>query len=638
MAATTAAHDHPPPTGVRLGLRANLAQFSLLIAVNALVGGTIGQERTVLPLLGESEFGLTAYTAALTFIVAFGMTKALTNLVAGALADRVGRKPVLVAGWLVGIPVPLMLIWAPTWGWVVAANVLLGVNQGLTWSTTVIMKIDLAGPERRGLAMGLNEAAGYGALAATAAATGWIASNHGLRPEPFLLGAAYIAIGLGLSAVFVRETRGHAELEAANHTTPAPSLTLRQVLVEAAWRDRRLLAINQAGLVNNLNDGLAWGLLPILFAADGLSVAEVGLLAALYPAVWATAQLVTGAASDRIGRKPLIVAGMLIQATALAGFATVTGVAAWVTAAAALGIGTAFVYPTLLAAIGDVAHPSWRASAVGVYRLWRDSGYAVGALIAGITADLVGLRGAILTIAALTAASGLVAARLLTETHTVGETTMARTKVSHPLFARFYAWASPRMERAGYGERRGQLLAGLTGRVLEVGAGNGMNFAHYPPEVTAVLAVEPEPHLRALAETQADETAISIDVVDGTADHLPAADASFDAVVASLVLCSVPDVPAALTEIRRVLRPGGELRFFEHVRADTPGLARVQRVLDATVWPTVGAGCHAHRDTRTAIEEAGFTIKDLEHLRIPETTIPGPTSPHILGAATMKEG
>jgi ubiquinone/menaquinone biosynthesis C-methylase UbiE len=313
-------------------------------------------------------------------------------------------------------------------------------------------------------------------------------------------------------------------------------------------------------------------------------------------------------------------------------------VAAWVTAATALGVGTAFVYPTLLAAIGDVAHPSWRASAVGVYRLWRDSGYAVGALIAGIVADLVGLRGAILTIAALTAASGLIAARLLTETHTVGETTMARTKVSHPLFARFYAWASPRMEKAGYGERRGQLLAGLTGRVLEVGVGNGMNFAHYPPEVTAVLAVEPEPHLRALAETQADETAISIVVVDGTADHLPAADASFDAVVASLVLCSVPDVPAALTEIRRVLRPGGELRFFEHVRADTPGLARVQRVLDATVWPTVGAGCHAHRDTRTAIEEAGFTIKDLEHLRIPETTIPGPTSPHILGAATMKEG
>ncbi len=414
-----AAHDHGrEPGGVRLGLRANLAQFSLLVVVNALVGGTIGQERTVLPLLGEREFGLTAYTAGLTFIVAFGITKALTNLVAGALADEVGRKPVLVSGWLVGIPVPLLLMWAPTWGWVVAANVLLGVNQGLTWSTTVIMKIDLAGPRRRGLAMGLNEAAGYGALAATAAATGWIATNYGLRPEPFLLGAAYIAIGLGLSAVFVRETRGHARHEAANHASAAPSLTLGQALVQAAWRDRNLLAINQAGLVNNLNDGLAWGLLPILFAADGLSVTEVGLLAALYPAVWATGQLVTGAASDRTGRKPLIVAGMLIQAAALAGFAATTGAAPWALAAVALGVGTAFVYPTLLAAIGDVAHPSWRASAVGVYRLWRDSGYAIGALIAGVTADIVGLRGAIVTVAVLTAASGLIAARLLTETHT----------------------------------------------------------------------------------------------------------------------------------------------------------------------------------------------------------------------------
>jgi MFS family permease len=419
VAKPAAMKSAPTTGGVRLGLRANLAQFSLLVAVNALVGGTIGQERTVLPLLGEREFGLTAYTAGLTFIIAFGITKALTNLIAGTLADRLGRKPVLVAGWLVGIPVPLLLIWAPAWGWVVAANVLLGVNQGLTWSTTVIMKIDLAGPERRGLAMGLNEAAGYGALAATAVATGWIATNHGLRPEPFLLGAAYIAIGLGLSAVFVRETRGHAQLEAANQARPAPTLTLRQALVEAAWRDRSLLAINQAGLVNNLNDGLAWGLLPILFAADGLSVTEIGVLAAVYPAVWATGQLLTGAASDRTGRKPLIVAGMLIQAAALVGFAAASGAAPWTVAAVALGVGTACVYPTLLAAIGDVAHPSWRASAVGVYRLWRDSGYAVGALIAGVTADVVGLRGAIVTVAVLTAASGVIAARFLTETHTL---------------------------------------------------------------------------------------------------------------------------------------------------------------------------------------------------------------------------
>ena len=405
-----------PAPAVRLGLRANLAQFSLLIVVNALVGATIGQERTVLPLLAEREFRLTAYTAGLTFIVAFGVTKALTNLVAGTLADLVGRKPVLVAGWLVGIPVPLLLIWAPAWGWIVAANVLLGINQGLTWSTTVIMKIDLAGPRRRGLAMGLNEAAGYGALAATAVATGWIATNHGLRPAPFLLGAAYIALGLGLSTALVRETRGHALLEAAAHPAPASTMTVRQVLAHAAWRDRSLLAINQAGLVNNLNDGLAWGLLPLLFAAGGLGVAEIGALAALYPAVWATGQLVTGAASDRIGRKPLIVSGMLLQAAALAAFAATTGLGPWAAAASALGVGTAFVYPTLLAAIGDVAHPAWRASAVGVYRLWRDSGYAAGALVAGVTADLVGLDGAIITVAALTAASGVVAAALLTET------------------------------------------------------------------------------------------------------------------------------------------------------------------------------------------------------------------------------
>jgi MFS family permease len=636
-AAPAAPGDTAHGTEVRLGLRANLAQFSLLVAVNALVGGTIGQERTVLPLLGEREFGLTAYTAGLTFIVAFGITKALTNFAAGALADRVGRKPVLVAGWLVGIPVPLLLIWAPTWEWIVAANVLLGVNQGLCWSTTVIMKIDLAGPQRRGLAMGLNEAAGYGALAATAAATGWIATNHGLRPEPFLLGAAYIAMGLGLSAVFVRETRGHATHEAANHATPGSSMTLRQVLARAAWRDRSLLAINQAGLVNNLNDGVAWGLLPILFATDGLSVAEIGVLAALYPAVWATGQLVTGAVSDRTGRKPLIVTGMLIQAAALAGFATATGTGPWAAAAVALGVGTAFVYPTLLAAIGDVAHPAWRASAVGVYRLWRDSGYAIGALVAGITADFIGLRGAIVTVAALTAASGLIASRLLTETHTTGDPTMSN-QVSHPIFARFYAWASPRMEKAGFGERRNQLLAGLTGRVIEIGAGNGMNFPHYPPEITHVLAVEPEPRLRDLAQDKATRAQVPIEVVDGTAEQLPADDATFDAAIASLVLCSVLDVPAALAEIRRVLRPGGQLRFFEHVRADTPGLARVQRVLDATVWPTFGGGDHAHRDTRAAIEAAGFTIDEIDQFRIPQTRIPAPTSPHILGTATNPQG
>lgn len=405
-----------PSAPPRLGLRANLAQFSLLVAVNALVGGMLGQERTVLPLLAEEVFGLTGVTAALTFILAFGLVKAVTNLVAGALSDRVGRKPVLVAGWLAGLPVPALLIWAPTWGWVVAANVLLGVNQGLTWSTTVIMKIDLAGPERRGLAMGLNEAAGYLAVAATALATGWIAAAAGLRPEPFLLGLAYAALGLGLSALVVRETRAHARLEAATHRHEAASLTSREVFAHTTWRDASLSAASQAGLVNNLNDGMAWGLLPIFFADAGLSVGRIGVLAAVYPAVWGLGQLVTGAWSDRVGRKPLIVSGMLLQAAAIAAIAGGRGFGWWLGAAVVLGVGTALVYPTLLAAVSDVAHPSWRASAVGVYRLWRDAGFAVGALVTGAVADLAGATAAIWTVAALTAASGLVVAVRMRET------------------------------------------------------------------------------------------------------------------------------------------------------------------------------------------------------------------------------
>ncbi|MFE4582966.1 MFS transporter, partial [Streptomyces chartreusis] len=312
---------HTEARAVRLGLRANLAQFSLLVLVNALVGGMLGQERTVLPLLADDVFHLSAYTAALTYILAFGSTKAVTNFVAGTLSDRYGRKPVLVAGWLVALPVPAMLAWGPSWGWIVAANVLLGVNQGLTWSTTVIMKIDLAGPERRGLAMGLNEAAGYGAVAATAMATGAIAEHAGLRPEPFLLGAAYLVLALGLSVFAVRETREHARAEAALHPVRAVAegeLTTGQVARRTSFGDRALSAASQAGMVNNLNDALAWGIFPLLFAAHGLSVAQIGVLAALYPAVWGAGQLVTGWWSDHVGRKHLITAGMLLQAAAIA--------------------------------------------------------------------------------------------------------------------------------------------------------------------------------------------------------------------------------------------------------------------------------------------------------------------------------
>ncbi|WP_328767296.1 MFS transporter [Streptomyces sp. NBC_00286] len=407
---------------IRLGLRANLAQFSLLVVVNALVGGMLGQERTVLPLLADDVFHLSAYTAAMTYILAFGATKAITNFFAGTWSDRYGRKPVLIAGWLIALPVPAMLAWGPTWGWIIAANILLGVNQGLTWSTTVIMKIDLAGPERRGLAMGFNEAAGYVAVAATAMATGAIAEHAGLRPEPFLLGAAYVVLALGLSTLAVRETRDHARFEAARHVSRAGSehdgeLTTRQIARLTSLRDRALSAASQAGLVNNLNDALAWGLFPLLFAAHGLSIAQIGVLAALYPAVWGAGQMLTGWWSDRIGRKHLITAGMLLQAVAIGLVAAGTTFSVWATAQVLLGVGTALVYPTLLAVVGDVAHPAWRARAVGVYRLWRDGGFAVGALLAGALADAYSLTTAIWAIAALTAASGLVVALRMYETH-----------------------------------------------------------------------------------------------------------------------------------------------------------------------------------------------------------------------------
>jgi MFS family permease len=409
----------PPATAdpVRLGLRANLAQFTLLVAVNALVGGMVGQERTVLPLLADQVFAVGAFTAALTFIVAFGVTKALTNLAAGSLSDRYGRKPVLIAGWLIGLPVPLLLIWAPGWGWVIAANVLLGINQGLTWSTTIVMKIDLVGPARRGLAMGLNEASGYLAVAATALATGWLAAGYGLRPAPFLLGLAFAALGLGLSTVFVRETHDHARHEALNHNLRHDGVSGRQIFTLTSIKEKALSSASQAGLVNNLNDGLAWGLYPILFATSGLGVARIGGLVALYPAVWGAGQMLTGALSDRWGRKWLIATGMVVQAAGIALVAAGADFVVWAVAAVLMGAGTAMVYPTLLAVIGDVAHPTWRARAVGVYRLWRDLGYAIGALIAGVAADLVGLRAAIWLVAAITAASGLVVAVRMYETH-----------------------------------------------------------------------------------------------------------------------------------------------------------------------------------------------------------------------------
>lgn len=403
---------------IALGLRENLPQFALLVGVNALVGGLVGQERTVLPLLAEAEFGLSGYTAALTFIAAFGLTKAIVNLFAGALADRYGRKPVLIAGWLVGIPVPLMLMFAPTWGWIVAANVLLGVNQGLAWSVTVIMKIDLVGPQRRGTAMGFNEAAGYGAVALAAWATGAIAETAGLRPAPFFLGLAFVGVGLGLSAVFVRETAGHVAHEVASHDgDQSAALTNREVFALATWRNRSLAAASRAGLVNNLNEGMAWGLFPIYFSLEGLDLGTIGVLVAIAPAVWGFGQLFTGALSDRVGRKWLIAGGQLTQAVGLAVIALGSSFGVWATGSALLGAGTAMAYPTLIAAVGDIAHPKWRGTAVGVYRLWRDLGFAIGAVLAGVVADIFTVDTAIIVVALITAASALDVATTMQETH-----------------------------------------------------------------------------------------------------------------------------------------------------------------------------------------------------------------------------
>lgn len=397
----------------RLGLRENLAQFTLLVVVNAFVGAMVGMERAILPALAEQEFALVAKRALLSFIVVFGVAKALTNYGAGRLGDRFGGKPVLIAGWLIAAPVPFMLMHAPDWNWVLAANLLLGVSQGLTWSTTVIMKIDLVGPQRRGLAMGLNEFAGYFALAGSALASGWLAARYGVRPAPFWLGVGYVAIGLLLSVVLVRETRGHVALEAAG--TPGETLSPRAVLWRTTFGDRNLSSITQAGLVNNLNDGMAWGLFPIVYASAGMSLERIGVLTAIYPASWGLAQLGTGALSDHVGRKWLIAAGMLVQALALAALVIASSFTHFALAALLLGLGTAMVYPTLLAAIGDVAPPSWRASAVGVYRLWRDLGYAIGALLAGIVADAFGVAAAISGVAGVTGASGVIVALRMRE-------------------------------------------------------------------------------------------------------------------------------------------------------------------------------------------------------------------------------
>jgi MFS family permease len=392
----------PVPSPIVLGIRANLAQFALLVGVNGLVGALVGQERTLVPLLGERVFAVGSSTSLMLFIVSFGLAKAMANLAAGYLADRIGRRNVLLLGWLAAIPVPIALMLAPNWAWVIAANVFLGINQGLAWSSTVVMKIDLAGPRQRGLAMGLNEFAGYLAVAISAAATGWLAARYGLRPEPLFLGVVIVALGLGLSALFVKETSAHMELE----NGASAGKTFGEVAALGSYKDRGLSAASRTGLVNNANDALAWGLLPVVMLGEGLTTIQIGTVAAVYPAVWGIAQLATGALSDRIGRRLPIALGMWVQAGALLLFWKAGDFSQMIVASAVLGLGTASTYPALLAAVGDVAAPSWRATAVGVYRTWRDAGYVVGAVTAGVLADLWGVGTALVNVAAVTAVSG----------------------------------------------------------------------------------------------------------------------------------------------------------------------------------------------------------------------------------------
>nr|WP_295865723.1 MFS transporter [uncultured Chitinophaga sp.] len=401
---------------IKLGLKENWQQFTLLVLVNMLVGGMVGLERTVVPLVGTEEFRIGSDIVVFSFIIAFGVVKAFTNLISGVLADKYTRKRILVTGWLVGLPVPFLLAWGPSWNWIILANVLLGVSQGLAWSMTVNMKIDLVGPKKRGFAMGLNEAAGYGAVGLTALLTGYLASRYGLRPAPFYIGIFYTVAGLILSVLVIRDTRQHARLESAQVAQQQLAgekfhrPDLLWVFRETSLRNRNLFAVSQAGLINNLNDGMSWGVFPLLFIAAGVGLEGVGWIKAVYPFVWGFGQVITGPLADRIGRKPLIVWGMFVQALGhvVIGLSFFPPLTSGLVGSVLLGIGTAMVYPALLAAVSDAAHPSWRASSLGVYRFWRDIGYAVGALMAGIVASFFGLMWAVHIAGIITFLSGVV--------------------------------------------------------------------------------------------------------------------------------------------------------------------------------------------------------------------------------------
>lgn len=389
---------------VQLGLKENWKQFFLLVIINAFVGGMVGLERTILPEIAEVEFNMAAKTAVLSFIIVFGIVKAITNYYTGALANKLGRKNLLTLGWLIALPIPVILIYAPNWSWVIFANVLLGINQGLTWSSTVVMKIDLVGEKNRGLAMGLNESAGYLAVGGVAFLTGWIAAEYGVRPYPFYLGIAFAIIGLFTSWFLVKDTVHHVRAETASSDLPP----LKHVFWETSWKHPSLGSISQAGLVNNLNDGMVWGLFPILLAAHQFDLVQIGKIVALYPMVWGLGQLFTGKMADHFNKKNMLFWGMLAQGITLLLLLFADSFLQFAALSVALGIGTAVVYPTFLAAIGDYAPPGQRAESIGVFRLWRDLGYAFGALLTGILADSLGISWAVSAIGALTILSSFI--------------------------------------------------------------------------------------------------------------------------------------------------------------------------------------------------------------------------------------
>ena len=389
---------------ISLGLKENWRQFTLLVIINAFVGGMVGLERSILPRIADVEFHIAAKTAILSFIIVFGIVKAITNYYTGTLANKFGRKKLLVAGWIIGIPIPFILMFAPSWSWIIAANVLLGINQGLTWSSTVVMKIDLVGEKQRGFAMGLNEFAGYVAVALIAFLTGWIASEYGIRPYPFYLGIGLVFLGLLGSIFLIKDTKHHVTKETISNTIPR----LKNIFWDTTWKDKNLGSVTQAGLINNLNDGMAWGIFPILLAAKGFSIGEIGIVTAIYPAVWGVGQLFTGRMADKFCKKDMLYIGMFLQAIALVVLIWANTMLHFIILSSVLGWGTAMVYPTFLATVAENTNPQDRAKSIGIFRLWRDLGYAIGAILTGIIADLFSVNAAILFIGLLTFASATI--------------------------------------------------------------------------------------------------------------------------------------------------------------------------------------------------------------------------------------